>query len=99
MKEHKKVYSTPIVAGILIMAFFLAYQFFSPVTGDAKRLLQGTLSIILRIFACFWVASLTTEQGRKSILFVILGIFLPAITLIIVGLLGDKKSKTIASGN
>lgn len=97
MTEKKNNYFTPIIAGILIMIFFIAFQQLFPIQEDAKRLIQGTLSIILRVFAAFWISTLTKQQGRKSLPFVIIGIIIPAITLIIVGIIGDKKKKAVAN--
>jgi len=97
MTEKENKYTTPIISGVLIMIFFIAFLQLSPIQGDAGRLMQGTFSIILRVFAAFWISSLTKQQGRKSLPFVILGIIIPAITLIIVGLIGDQKKKSVAN--
>lgn len=90
MTEKEKIYRTPIIAGILIIVFFILFQTFSP-RGDAGRLLQGTLSIILRVFAALWINQIAKEQGRKSLFFVMLGIITPAVTLIIIGALGNRE--------
>jgi hypothetical protein len=79
------------------MVFFIAFQQLSPIRGDAGRLFQGTLSIILRVVVTFWISSLAKQQGRKSLPFVLIGIIIPAITLIIIGIIGDKKEKTVAN--
>ncbi len=91
MAKKKQDYSSPVVAGILIMVFFIAFQLILPIKANPVRLVMGALSIILRIIAVLWISELTKQQGRKSLFFMLLGILLPAITLIVVGAMGDKK--------
>ena len=91
MTTQDKKYLTPIVSGFFIMIFFIVFQQFAPFEGNLGRYIQGLLSVLLRIFAGFWIASLTKQQGRKSVPFVLLSILIPAITLIIVGIMGDKE--------
>lgn len=86
-----KTYWTPIITGVLVMVFFVLYQIFSPIKGDTGRLVQGGLSLLLRVFVVYWINQIAKEQGRKALFFVILGIIIPAITLIIIGVLGKKK--------
>lgn len=93
MSEKRESYKVPILAGLGIMAFFIAFYEFNPIGGEGGRLLEGTLSVILRIATCYWVSDLTKRQGRNPIGYVILAVFIPAITLIFVGMNGDSRQK------
>jgi len=91
---EKTKYNSPIISGIVIMVFFIGLTFIPFLKSDGGRLIQGTLSILLRAIVCFWISHLTKRQNRKSLGYIILAIFIPAITLIIVGSIGDKKEIT-----
>jgi hypothetical protein len=92
---EKAKYTSPIISGIIIMAFFISLTFIPFFKSDGGRLIQGTLSILLRVIACVWISHITKRQHRKSLGYIILGIFIPAITLIILGLIRDKKEVSI----
>jgi hypothetical protein len=96
LKSAMRKYRNPIIAGFAVIILFIYLQEFSRLQGDGGRLIRGWLSIILRFFACTWIYQLTKSQNRKPIFYVLLGILIPAITLIIVGIMGDKKEKPIA---
>jgi len=89
-------YREPIIAGFGVIILFIYLQEFSGLQGNGGRLIRGWLSIILRFFACTWIYHLTKKQNRKPLFYVLLGVLIPAITLIIVGIMGDKKVKPIA---
>ena len=74
------------------MVAFIAYYQFPVSKSDGGRLIGGILSILLRFFCCVWVSRLAKDQGRKATMFVILALFIPAITLIIMGIIDNKES-------
>jgi hypothetical protein len=97
LKSSMGKYRNPIIAGFAVIALFIYLQEFSQLQGDGGRLIRGWLSIILRFFACIWIYQLAKSQNRKPLFYVLLGVLIPAITLIIVGIMGDKKEKPIAN--
>lgn len=79
-----------IITGILVIIGFLTYYEIPFSKSDGGRLIGGTLAIILRASSCVWISQIAKSQGRKSLGFIISAIFIPAITLIIIGILGNK---------
>src|SRR5688500_18839014 len=90
MKQNGKDL-TAVITGCIVLVAFVLYSLLPFSESDGGRIISGTLSIILRIFSCIWISYIAKNQGRKPIGYVLLGIFFPAITLIIIGLLGNNE--------
>ena len=91
MNLKKRKYQSLINSGFIIITIFIGISFIPLFKSDGGRLLQGGASIILRLVTCFWVADIAKKQGRESVGYVLLALIIPAITLIILGVIGDKK--------
>jgi len=89
-------YSRPISTGIVIILVFLLLQFLPRFLVNTVGMIIFTFSLILRLVVCYWIYFLTKQQGRPKIPFMLLALLIPAITLIIVGILGDRKITSIA---
>jgi len=93
--KSRKIYWSPIIFGVGSIIFYTILM--EVLSGDFGRAARGTFSIVFRIFCYFWISHIAEQQGRKRVIFVIVGIFVPAITLIVMGLLGNKRENTIAN--
>ncbi len=89
MKKRK--YQSLINSGFVIISVFVGISFIPFFKSDGGRLIQGGASILLRLVTCFLIADVTKRQNREKVPYIIMAIFIPAITLIIVGIIGDKK--------
>ncbi len=88
---EKRKYQSLISSGFVIIAIFVGISFIPFFKSDGGRLIQGSASILLRLVTCFWIADVTKRQNRERVPYIIMAVIIPAITLIIVGIIGDKK--------
>lgn len=86
-----KQYWHAFIAGLIIMVVFLIFYQLPFATTSAGRLVGGVASTILRILVGYWVAQLAKKQGRQPLWYVVVAVLVPAIMLIVIGLMGDKR--------
>lgn len=84
---------TAVITGFVVLLAFLAYYEFPFSESAVGRMIGGTLSIILRAISYAWISKIAKSQGRKHLGYSIIGIIFPAITLIVIGLLGNRTIK------